>query len=90
MAETNPLLGCFGCQRCETGPMVTLYDGTQRCNYCQDWKAECLARHVLSLPGKTERRKFLNEWASRHGNESALRLGDLVRAVWDHDRGRRA
>lgn len=82
--------GCLGCQRLESGPTVTLITGAVVCNYCPAWKNECLARHVLSLPGKTERRKFLAEWASRNGNESALRLGDLVRAVWDRDRCRRA
>ena len=62
---------------------MTLHDGRVVCNHCEDYKQECLARHVLALPTKQERREFLASWGSKHGNEAGLALGDLVRAVWE-------
>jgi hypothetical protein len=62
--------------------MVTLVDGTQRCNYCPDYKDECLARHVLALPSKHDRREFLMAWGKKHGQDAQNRLADLVKAVW--------
>lgn len=80
--------GCLGCQRCEDGPVVTLHDGRVVCNYCPDYKDECLARHVLALPTKQERREFLAACGQKHGHDAVNRLADLVRAVWEA--GRRA
>jgi len=74
--------GCLGCSRCEDGPVVTLHDGRVVCSYCEDFKQECLARHVLALPTIQERRQFLADWERKHGNEAGLALGDLVRSVW--------
>jgi hypothetical protein len=69
--------------------VVTLHDGRVVCNHCEDYKQECLARHVLALPTKQERREFLASWGSKHGNEAGLALGDLVRAVWESKRSKR-
>jgi hypothetical protein len=73
----------LGCQRCEAGPVVTLHDGRVVCNMCPDFKDECLARHILDLPTKDDRREFLIKWGKKHGDESRNRLGDLVRSVWE-------
>jgi hypothetical protein len=70
--------------------MVTLVDGTQRCNYCPDYKDECLARHVLALSTKEERREFLAAWSKRHGTEAGNALADLVRSVWEARRRERS
>jgi hypothetical protein len=74
---------CLGCQRCEDGPVVTLHDGRVVCNYCPDYKYECLARHVLSMPTVQERREFLAAWGQKHGNEAGTALADLVRSIWE-------
>ena len=81
-------MSCLGCNRCEDGPVVTLHDGRVVCNTCQDFKDECLARHVLALPTKHERREFLAAWGQKHGQVAGNRLADLVRSVWEA--GRRA
>lgn len=73
---------CLGCTRCETGPTVTLASGCTVCNYCPDYKQECLARHVLSLPTKEARREFLAAWGRKHGQASADELGELVKVVY--------
>ena len=66
--------------------MVTLHTGVQVCNYCPDYKDECLARHVLSMPTVQERRQFLAGWGQKHGEAEGARLADLVRAVWEAKR----
>lgn len=73
---------CLGCNRCEDGPMVTLISGCMVCNYCPDYKDECLARHVLALPTKDDRREFLMAWGKKHGQDAQNRLADLVKSVW--------
>lgn len=75
--------GCLGCQRCEDGPVVTLHDGRVVCTYCPDYKDECMARHILAMPTREERRQYLTRWAEKHGQADGLRLGDLVRSVWE-------
>ena len=74
---------CLGCSRCEDGPVVTLHDGRVVCNHCEDYKQECLARHVLAMPSKDARREFLASWGRKHGQEAGNALADLVRAVWE-------
>ena len=66
--------------------MVTLHTGVQVCNYCPDYKDECLARHILALPTKQERREFLAAWGQKHGHDAGTQLADLVRAVWEAKR----
>lgn len=80
--------GCLGCQRLESGPTVTLITGAVVCNYCPAYKDECMARHILAMPTREQRRKFLADWGLKHGQAEGLRLADLVRAVWEA--GRRA
>ena len=80
MDSINP---CLGCQRCESGPVVTLHDGRTVCNYCPDYRAECLARHVISLPTKDDRRAFVAEWGRKHGQAAQGHLSDLVRKLWE-------
>jgi hypothetical protein len=79
---------CLGCNRCEDGPVVTLHDGRVVCNTCPAFKSECLARHVLALPTRDERREFLAAWGRKHGNDAGLALGDLVKSVWAARRDR--
>lgn len=74
---------CLGCMRCEAGPVVTLHDGRVVCNFCPDYKDECMARHVLAMPDKNQRREFLVDWGKKHGEAQGQRLADLVMAVWE-------
>ena len=88
--------GCLGCQRCEADT-VELIDGRQVCTWCEDYRAECEARAVLSMPKQARRDYLFGEFdhakklvkkgiAQQRGQEAADQLADLVRRVWDHAR----
>jgi hypothetical protein len=83
MSEAMRFSQCLGCVRCESGPVVTLHDGRVVCNTCPDFKDECLARHVLGLATKDDRREFLIKWGKKHGDAARDKLADLVRSVWE-------
>ena len=42
------------------------------------WKIEGLAKYVLSKPSKQARRKFLDEFQQRHGEEITYELMDEI------------
>lgn len=48
---------------------VTLHDGRQCCNYCEDWRAECEARALLAMPTKHARMLYL------YGHEEVQGVG---------------
>ena len=60
---------------------VTLMDGRQVANDSDEWKWECLARHVLHTPGLRHRREFVADWEHRHGEPSADRLRGLMKQL---------
>lgn len=74
---------CLGCQRCETGPMVTLSDGRSVCNFCEDYREECEARHVISLPSKYDRREYIDGITKKRGEAAGLRLAEVVKKLWE-------
>ena len=65
---------------------VTLIDGREVDSYSEAWRAECEARHILSMPNKFVRRNYLEQVAKRRGEKAGQQLADLVRAVWGHQR----
>ena len=65
---------------------VTLIDGRQVDSYSEDWRAECEARHVLSIPTIQARRDYLSGCAKKRGEKAGKELADLVRKVWEHNR----
>ena len=74
---------CLGCQRCETGPVVTLITGEVVCNYCPSWRLECEARHVASMETLRERREYLLHVQQKRGSEEYLKLAGLVKQIWE-------
>lgn len=44
---------------------------------------ECLARFVLDMPTKDERRGFLERWTARHGAASGRKLSEEVMRLWE-------
>lgn len=85
---------CAGCNRLETDQVVKLIDGTTVCTYCESHRAECEARHILSIPDKVARREYLRgrEEAGKvvkrgilqvRGEAACLELEALVRRVWE-------
>ena len=78
--------GCLGCQRCEDGPVVTLFDGRVVCNVCEDWRAECEARHVLAMPDKQVRREYLAAVEKKRGADGGKALSDLALKIWNAEK----
>lgn len=71
---------CLGCQRCESGPMVTLISGRQVCDYCPEWKTECEARDLLQMPLE-KRRNALGKREQERGKASTDQLRAVMTAV---------
>ena len=77
---------CLGCQRCADGPVVTLYDGRVVCDFCEDWRAECEARFVLSMPDKMKRREYIAAVTAKRGAAGGQALSDLALKIWHAER----
>lgn len=66
--------GCLGCQQCESGPVVTLRNGTIVCSVCPEWRIETEARDMNAMPIEARREQF------RRIKEK--RGGDAANALW--------
>ena len=60
------------CNKClwANRPQVTLHDGRQVCDCCEDWRHECEARAIVNMPTLAQRRAYLYgryEDAFKHG-----------------------
>lgn len=51
-------MSCEACTRPDAR-RVTLVDGRQVCSYCEAWRHECEARHILAMPSLRQRRATL-------------------------------
>ena len=65
---------------------VTLIDGREVDSWSEEWRAECEARHVLSMRDIGRRREYLAAISKRRGEKAGNDLANLVRAVWGHNR----
>lgn len=90
-------MSCLGCNRLETDQVTKLIDGTVVCTWCEAWRAECEARHILSIPDKVARREYLRGREENgkvvkrgilqvRGEQACLELEALVKRVWEHGR----
>jgi hypothetical protein len=59
----------------------TLADGREVESDSQDWRNECLARHVLSLLTLTERRAWLADFERRRGAQATADLMTAMQLV---------
>ena len=75
-------MSCEDCARIEEGPVVALIDGSQVCNYCEAWRVECEARHILTMPSRESRRGYIERVRQKRGEAAARTLADLVMAIW--------
>lgn len=66
--------------------IVTLIDGREVDSASEPWRAECEARHILSMPSIQARRDYLAGVLQRRGDKHHAVLADLVLAVWAHNR----
>lgn len=69
---------CNGCTREET---VRLVDGRKVCNYCEDWRNECEARHLLRYP-LSQRQDMLEERLKKRGEVHANKLKEAMTLCW--------
>lgn len=74
---------CLGCSCVETAP-VTLVDGTVVCNSCEAYRAECEARHILTMKPITVRQAWLADIEKRRGKTSADKLRADMMRLWEH------
>lgn len=90
-------MSCLGCNRLETDQVTKLIDGTVVCTWCEAWRAECEARHILAIPDKVARREYLRGREENckvvkrgilqvRGEKACQELEALVRRVWEHGR----
>lgn len=90
-------MSCLGCNRLETDQVTKLIDGTVVCTWCESWRAECEARHILAIPDKVARREYLRGREENgkvvkrgilqvRGEKACQELEALVRRVWEHGR----
>lgn len=62
--------------------MPTLHDGRQVHTNSEEWRHECEARHIMSLPNADARRDWLDKIERHRGKAEADRLRATVRALW--------
>lgn len=68
---------CDACPHSDK-PRATLVDGRQVCTWCEDWRHECEARFILSMPTLSARRRHL------YGvRTSVMRSGKWLQ-VWEY------
>lgn len=88
----------MACETCQHSgkPRVTLVTGRVVCTWCDDWRHECEARHVLNLPTLAERRAYLygtpkfefSKWRNvggieqKRGPAALKQLEDTMTALW--------
>lgn len=63
--------------------MVILVTGEQVPSDSPKWQHECLARHIIDMPSREQREKFLANVAKRHGDEAKRELIKTIRQLWE-------
>lgn len=56
-----------------SGRLVTLANGKQVPSHHEDWRMECEARHILSLP-REQRQPYIDSCARKRGEQAAQDL----------------
>lgn len=87
------------CAKCikPDAPRVTLVDGQEVCTWCEEWRHECEARTILSMPTLRQRRAYLYGTPDHKGvvkrgiqqlrGEAAVkRLETTMMALWNAHR----
>jgi len=49
----------------------------------EEWRIECLVRHICRLPTSLERRGFLKKMAEIHGAEAVKPIEEAVKNEWE-------
>ena len=78
---------CLGCQKCEDGPMVLLWDGRHVCNECSDWRCECEARRLLKNRSMKKIAQELEWRQNLHGRDNT-KLKRYMRGIYEQKKAR--
>lgn len=62
---------------------VELIDGRMVLRDAEAWRAECLARWVLTLKPLSHRQAWLFEYEKQHGPAEANKLKNGMSAIWE-------
>lgn len=65
---------------------VELVSGQIVTRNAEEWRHECLARHVLELPSKAARVEWLEKFTKVHGEAATQALRDTMTALWNKER----
>jgi hypothetical protein len=68
--------------------LVELVDGQIVTRDAEQWRSECLARHVLQLPSRPARQEWLADFEKKHGSADTERLRETMTAL--HQKARAA
>jgi len=83
MTRRSDPLACPQCGQVHgAARMEKAFDGREVCNYSDEWRDECEARHVLRLPTKSDRYGYLHRVQAKRGEAARHALAALVMAVW--------
>lgn len=63
-------------------PPVTLHDGRIVDSWSDEWRTECHARVIMSLPTLQQRREALEKIDRKQGPEYGAKLREIIRALW--------
>jgi hypothetical protein len=66
---------------CEKQKNKLLSTGETVCSYCEGWRMECEARHLLGMPLKQRRRELRQRELSR-GYAAVERLKERMQLAW--------
>lgn len=70
--------------------MATLIDGRQVSSASEEWRHECEARHVASMPLEIDRQAYIEAVMQRRGAAAGTALAVLTRRLLASQRGARA
>lgn len=64
-----------------TATLVELVDGRVVTRDAEEWRAECMARHVLALPTLALRRAWIADFEKRHGPLDVANLMETMQLL---------
>lgn len=62
---------------------VELIDGRTVMRDAEEWRWECLCRHVLSIKSLSARQAWIFDFEKKHGPAEAQKLREGMQAIWD-------
>jgi hypothetical protein len=70
-------MDCSNCNLIQKSP-IKLHDGRTVCSYCEDWRLECEARHVMKMPEKST---YLEAIKKKRGEKAMWELMEAIKSL---------